>query len=262
MATSTPLDITALPICISGMASSSIGWHELPYAPLPFPLDGSAMLFHPLRFPGGQDVYLFSGVAAPDDVMRGEETELLGLAASLLACATPAGVLVILPGTHAKHVWIRDGALNGFSTYMTGECFELFRTASVLRNSVAEESSAIDQDSFREGFLQAQQLSPTAVAFKVRTRQLLQQASAQSGRAFLTGALIGAELRDVAALYPADLPVVLAANAQLQPWYVLGLTLAGMVSRLTVVPAEEVTLAAARGQAAWLKHRHQVENGL
>src|SRR5262245_3464048 len=32
-----------LPLVISGMASSSVGWRELPYAKTPFPLDGTGM---------------------------------------------------------------------------------------------------------------------------------------------------------------------------------------------------------------------------
>lgn len=70
-----------VPILISGMASSSIGIKELPYATLPFGLNGEHViteLFEPTdRFP--YRVWLISGVRSEQDVMRGEEIQAIGL---------------------------------------------------------------------------------------------------------------------------------------------------------------------------------------
>ena len=113
------------PILISGMASSSIGWRELPYACLPFPLDGSGARWQEIERVGEHRVFVFSGLAAESDVLRGEETEVLGLAAGGALAPFREQALLVLPGTHSKHVRIEAGSITGFSTYMTGELFEV-----------------------------------------------------------------------------------------------------------------------------------------
>ncbi|HYW35347.1 MAG TPA: 2-dehydro-3-deoxygalactonokinase, partial [Balneolaceae bacterium] len=73
-----------VPVVISGMASSSIGWKELPYGSLPFLLDGSQLPIKQIpkaeEFP--HDILLVSGICSSSDVMRGEETQMIGLAAT------------------------------------------------------------------------------------------------------------------------------------------------------------------------------------
>src|SRR5215203_5573640 len=61
-----PSPARPLPLVISGMASSSVGWRELPYAKAPFPLDGSGA--NTLKLDWSQPpwicaTYLISGVA-------------------------------------------------------------------------------------------------------------------------------------------------------------------------------------------------------
>src|SRR5206468_10724151 len=71
-----------LPLVISGMASSSVGWRDLPYAKTPFPLDGSGVWSQELNWSKPEwlgPTYLISGVATAYDMMRGEETEIIGL---------------------------------------------------------------------------------------------------------------------------------------------------------------------------------------
>ncbi|HVR75329.1 MAG TPA: 2-dehydro-3-deoxygalactonokinase, partial [Planctomycetota bacterium] len=73
-----PDRLLSLPVVVSGMASSSIGWRELPYATLPFPLDGRGLIAESLGL-DDHAVHILSGVRGDVDVMRGEETEILGL---------------------------------------------------------------------------------------------------------------------------------------------------------------------------------------
>src|SRR4051812_24722841 len=73
-----------VPLVISGMASSTIGWQEIPYASAPLSLDGSNLRFSTVEwdkppFVGG--TYIISGVATKDEIMRGEEIEAIGLLA-------------------------------------------------------------------------------------------------------------------------------------------------------------------------------------
>src|SRR5687767_11721077 len=59
-----------LPLIISGMASSSIGWHELPYARAPFALNGKGLLTERIEWRKPDWInhtFLISGVATEQD---------------------------------------------------------------------------------------------------------------------------------------------------------------------------------------------------
>ena len=128
------------PAIISGMAGSRQGWRETPYESLPVTPDMLAS--HLMRFTTatGRAVAIVPGVmlrtpGRDGDVIRGEETQIVGLLESEPAFA---GV-VVLPGTHSKWVTVADGAIGDFQTYLTGELFELLSRQSFLRHSVAED---------------------------------------------------------------------------------------------------------------------------
>ncbi len=250
-----------LPIVISGMASSSIGWQELPYAALPLPLDGRRLVWRaldPLE-PGGGPVLLISGLASGDDVMRGEETEVLG-AARLLAGRPIAGEgIVLLPGTHSKHVHLSGGAIVGFRTFITGELFDVLANHSVLRHSVvlnaaAEPASPKTSAAFDVGVrLGAGEPLPAAL-FQVRSRSLLAGYAAAECRALLSGMLIAAELAALEQPAWARLPVALAAPAETSASYARAAELLGWKARLTVLAPADVARLAVVGQSIALEH--------
>src|SRR5690606_35018513 len=128
-----------IPVVISGMATSSIGIRELPYAPLPFVCDGSSLQYdiipHNSKF--AHDVLLLSGLCSTNDVMRGEETQLLGL----LNYNHSTEALFILPGTHSKHIWVSENNIISFKTYITGELFQILSDYSLLKNNIVKPSS-------------------------------------------------------------------------------------------------------------------------
>src|SRR5688572_624436 len=101
------------PVVVSGMASSSIGWKELPYATLPFSLDGRDAVWEKVD---GR-VHLISGLRSDTDVLRGEETEALGLVAQL-GREMPFEAVFILPGTHSKHLEVNPGGIAAVRTLM------------------------------------------------------------------------------------------------------------------------------------------------
>src|SRR5437868_6908534 len=60
-----------VPLIISGMASSSIGWRELPYARVPFRLDGHGLQSEEIEWDKPAWVgptFLISGMAAKHDI--------------------------------------------------------------------------------------------------------------------------------------------------------------------------------------------------
>lgn len=186
------------PIIISGMASSSIGMMELPYKALPFNMDGSDVLTRLIPYlPNIESPLLFiSGAKTGEDVMRGEETKLLGCEVS----KTSAPQLLILPGTHTKHVVVEGGAAIDFKTYMTGELFDLLSTKSVLAASVEKRAGAPDADDhsfFIKGVTEAAHGNLLNCIFHVRTSRLFDNHSPQQNYQYLSGLLIGSELKEL-----------------------------------------------------------------
>src|SRR5690606_21246449 len=116
---------------LSGMASSSIGFKELPYKKLPVDLSGSDLNMMQLTPKDSRNpVTIVSGVQTENDVMRGEETKLIGWAYDLPH--SNAEIKVLLPGTHPKHIVVQGKQCIHFETFMTGEFFHLLSQKSVL----------------------------------------------------------------------------------------------------------------------------------
>jgi len=251
------------PVVVSGMASSSIGWRELPYANVPFALDGSAARTETLPLDMGDGravrVVLVSGLATADDVMRGEETELLGLFAEGRFPEVAEGGLVVLPGTHSKHVVVERGRIADFRTYMTGELFDALGAHTVLRASVGEAGGADgglslpeNLAAFRDAVRLAAEHGLARVLFKVRSRGLLSSTGPAASRHALRGMLIGAELSDLAE-QPAGRRILLASGPSTAEAYRLACEALDLGSRVARVPPEDVALAAVRGQGVLLR---------
>lgn len=183
------------PVLICGMAGARQGWVEAPYLKVPTRLD--ALHEGAVRVDAPGDVRILPGIAqaradAPD-VMRGEETQLLGVTESDFSG------LACIPGTHSKWVRIEDGRIVGFSTYMTGELFSVIAQHSILAHAVEPAAAPSDSQPFRDGLLAAL-ASPTALTaslFRLRAAQLLGFEQRADGAARLSGLLIGTEIADV-----------------------------------------------------------------
>ena len=190
-----PLD--ELPVVISGMASSTLGLKELPYRSLPVSTDGTD--FRMEIYPPSQNfphvILLISGLrAGEEDVMRGEETQLIGCLTEEMK-AESGRQLIIHPGTHAKHITIESGRIIGFQTFMTGEAFKLFSTGGVLSGSV--EASELDEATLRHfeaGVRAAQEFPLLHALFTVRTGDLFGKRRKGEAFQYLSGLLIGTEL--------------------------------------------------------------------
>ena len=204
------LELHDIPIVLSGMASSSIGMMELPYHPLPFLVTGEdlrpAILPATPAFP--HTLFSIPGVRSADDVMRGEETQLIG--------CPPAERLFLFPGTHSKHILVRDGSAVAFATYMTGEFFALLSRHSILSSSVAD--GAGPAEAFLAGVDAAQGSGLLHSAFAIRTNQLFGRFSKTDNYQYLSGLVIGEELKG---LDPQ--PVTLVAVSPLREAYALAL---------------------------------------
>ena len=249
--------VAPAPLVISGMASSTIGWKELPYATLPFGLDARDMVIERLAWeqPGCiSETFLVSGIASERDMMRGEETEAIGIF-SFLARSPNEGWLV-LPGTHSKHLQIREGALRGFYTYMTGELFDLLGRQSILKASVEVEAIArgewnAGQRAFREGVERAGECGVLRALFQTRTRAVLQKQAPAENAWFLSGVLIGTELEE---LPWKDAEVMIGGAGRLPMLYREALEiLSGGKARIRSLSETQSTLASVAGHRVVLK---------
>jgi 2-dehydro-3-deoxygalactonokinase len=252
------------PVMISGMASSSIGWQELPYAPLPLALDGSDLVWQelePLKSENGpRRIILISGACTERDVMRGEETQALGAFQLPLTEKLAGGSLLIMPGTHSKHLHVEAGQVRTFQTFMTDELFEVLGQHSILQHSLGLSgpiSSELAGDSlaaFREGVDQVLLRGLSASLFRVRTRQLLDKLPENSNRAFLSGALVGSELAYLQQAKFSGRPILLCASAPLDTLYASALDALALREQLTIVAPADVARLSALGQGVLLRN--------
>jgi 2-dehydro-3-deoxygalactonokinase len=190
-------------VVLSGMVGSAQGWHTAPYLDAPLPLDALGQkLFAVPDAPAGLACHIVPGVrwrhdGGHVDVMRGEETQLLGAVANGLRDA-----VVVLPGTHSKWVRLRDGRIEGFATYMTGELFALLSQhgtlAPVLRGDGPSARSPSDAEASGEAFvLRASQGRALSNAlFGCRAAVVSGQLAQSSAPEYLSGVLIGSEWHD------------------------------------------------------------------
>ena len=178
---------------ICGMAGSRQGWVEAPYAACPA---GFAEVAAQLAWIEPGRIALVPGLACEEhgvpDVMRGEETQVLG-ALDLLGLRS---ALLVLPGTHSKWVRAIDGNIDRFATFMTGECYALLRQHSILARMLPAEDGELDAGAFVQGVQHARRSGTLLhAAFSARTLALFDRLAPAALPSYLSGLVIGEELR-------------------------------------------------------------------
>ncbi|RYF65673.1 MAG: 2-dehydro-3-deoxygalactonokinase, partial [Comamonadaceae bacterium] len=213
---------------ISGMAGSRQGWVEAPYCACPADVQAVASQvidIEPGRIamvPGLSDLH--DGVP---DVMRGEEVQIFG---AMALTGQHSGVFV-LPGTHNKWVQVEAGRVMGFRTFMTGEFYALLSQQSILARTL-DAQAPLDEAAFVQGLQRARQGGAGLLhhAFGVRTQALFHQMPEAALASYLSGLLIGEELR--AQALDAAQPVVLVGGAALTQRYALALDALGIATQV------------------------------
>lgn len=181
-------------VLMSGMVGSKQGWAEAPYAPSPAGIDELAKAVMPV--PGEDNIFIVPGVCyeAPDgrhDVMRGEEVQIFGS----LAEGEAGRQVFCLPGTHSKWAAVEDGRIVWFATAMTGEVWAVMSKHSIL-GRLMEGDSLADMDAFDRGFqLSGEPGGLLNHLFSVRAEGLFGAVPAEGLRSYLSGILIGHEVR-------------------------------------------------------------------
>lgn len=182
------------PRLASGMIGSRQGWVEVPYVDCPAAIDELALGLR--RSPGGE-LTIVPGVTCRDvagmpDVMRGEETQLVGTIE-----AVDNRVLAVLPGTHSKWALVESSRLVNFATYMTGELYAVLLAHSIIgRLADAAAAAAAPGPAFERGI--ARGLGSGGLThdlFGARTLALAGELAPAEVGDWLSGLLIGREIR-------------------------------------------------------------------
>ena len=190
----------AQPRCVvmSGMVGSAFGWQEAPY------VDATVSLYElPQHMVPVQDssapvpTWLVPGYCVRNqwgepDVMRGEETQLLGA----LTLGHHSGWFV-LPGTHSKWVELDGGRMVQLRTYMTGELFDVLGRHGTVAAAVGMAEPVWDEAAFADGVQASHHGTLSHLLFGCRARVVCGDMPASSAQAYLSGLLIGSELNDV-----------------------------------------------------------------
>jgi len=212
-----------LPAVLAGMVGSTIGWREVPY--LKCPAKPAAIADAALRFEAdGRAIAILPGLSckgktgAPD-VMRGEETQILG-ALRLHPNLAKGRHVFCLPGTHAKWVVVGNGAVTQFQTALSGELFELLRRHSVL----ARDSADVDPQSaaFALGldFARANRKTDLLhLLFSTRSRVVTGEMAKSDAGSYLSGLVLGKDIATAMALLEIDGPVQLICTPALAALY-------------------------------------------
>ncbi len=248
-----------LPVLMSGMVGSRQGWAEAPY--LSCPAGAEALAGALFEVPGAAGVWIVPGVSyqAPDgrhDVIRGEEVQIFGA----LADRAHGRQVFCLPGTHSKWAAVEDGRIAWFATAMTGEVYSVLAEHSILgrlMDDIAQDGAGQDgagqdevgQDgagqhdaaSFRQGLeLAAEPGGLLNHLFAVRAEGLFGAVPAAGLRSYLSGILIGHEVRAMCGIARPEGPVTLIGRPDITRLYGSAIGLAGPSTQ--AVTSQDATL--------------------
>jgi 2-dehydro-3-deoxygalactonokinase len=226
------LAVESEPVLLCGMVGSRQGWVEAPYLPCPAGPAEIAGALTPIPFDGAR-LLLLPGLATTDaagvpDVMRGEETKLVGL----LAALGDAPGLACLPGTHSKWARIGGGRVLGFATRMTGEVRATLLEHSILGRLAAPDAPESDA-AFLRGVRRARE--PGGLLhhlFGTRALGLMGGLTEAETESYLSGLLIGHEVAAALEAGVPEGPVHLAGAAPLCRRYALAFDAFGLGHRL------------------------------
>ncbi|KAA8742561.1 2-dehydro-3-deoxygalactonokinase [Pseudomonas koreensis] len=238
-----------LPVIACGMVGSAQGWREAAYCETPANVANLGNSLQTLVSLRGTRVHIVPGVIQRSrlpNVMRGEETQVLGVLQNLSAEAG-GDLLIGLPGSHSKWVEVVEGRITHFDTFMTGEVFAVLSEHSILGRT-QQQGAAFDGLAFDRGVQVALsadgELGVLSTLFSARTLGLTGELTPTAQADYLSGLMIGHELVALAAVQrrrrnSAHLPsIILIGNAQLCARYGRALDACGF-ARVTL--AEQAT---------------------
>lgn len=249
------IDIATLPLVISGMAISSIGMINMPYENLPFSVAGTTGFEYRVQ-KNGAPIILVTGVCSVDDLMRGEETQIIGLYHTPeLNNILPDSGIFVLPGTHSKHVSINDKSIVSIKTFITGELFHILRSNGTLSKSITffqedRNANPDNQLAFINGIRESKKGSLLNNLFQVRVNDILKKLNKEQNFYYLSGLLIGSEFDYLKkeAILSASNKLVVCCSQNFISYYTTVLKELGLMERAIFIPPALFDKATVIGQ--------------
>jgi len=226
---------SGLPMLMCGMIGSRQGWREVPYRPCPAGAKDLANTLGPIETSYGP-AWIVGGVSTLHDqnafgerggrkiydVMRGEETQIAGV-------ASVGQTLMITPGTHSKWTLVQADTIESFRTYMTGEIYAVLQKHSILGRLMHDGiGGQFDEASFLDGVhWGVEEPALLHSLFSVRTQGLFEQKTPAALVHYMSGILIGSEVSAEARRQRLDCPVIVIGSTQLTSLYQIALAACG-----------------------------------
>lgn len=178
----------------SGMSTSELGLLELEHIKTPC---GFSKLKENVKSVSIPEIASFPFVFVPGvkstlgdgitDVMRGEETELLGI---LKSGKVKLPATVVLPGTHNKIIRVSaEGEIADFSSTLSGETIDILIKNSIL-SSISSHSFDLSESDALRGMIYSKKRGLSAALYQVRVMQKNGEDS-DACSSFLYGAVLG-----------------------------------------------------------------------
>ena len=203
-------------VIASGMVGAKQGWIEVPY--IECPCDLSNLNFKTLNILGDVKVYILSGISQlkPADVIRGEETQIAGF----LLNNTDFKGSICLPGTHSKWVNVDSYKIKNFSTFLTGELYEIVKNYSILKHSVRTNEFVAEIIKSAANLIFENPSLISNKLFEIRAENLLKNSDQILNNSKLIGYLLGIELSG-SINYWKDKDLIIIGSSNLNNYYEL-----------------------------------------
>ena len=204
-----------IPIVMAGMIGSRNGWHETAYLPCPVSIRSLGANIIQIQDIRSHHVYIVPGISVIasnglPDVIRGEETQLFGAVDTLPADS----MLTCVPGTHSKWIQVENNRITRFSTFMTGEMFAALRRCGSISSML--DDRVTDSNRFMEGVGVSQREGGLLNhLFSIRARAVTDRNGSKLNESYLSGLLIGAEIKSALEIYPDTANIVVVGAGDL-----------------------------------------------
>ena len=203
-------------VIASGMVGAKQGWIEVPY--IKSPCNIRNLNFKTINILDDINVHILSGVSQsnPSDVMRGEETQIAGF----LLNNIDFNGSICLPGTHSKWVNLNSYEIKKFTSFLTGELYEIVKKYSILKHSL---NTTRLEDEIVKSAANLIIENPSFISnklFEIRAENLLKNSNQTSNNSKLVGYLLGIELSG-SKTYWEDKDLVIIGSSNLNKYYEL-----------------------------------------
>lgn len=211
-------------VLLCGKIGGRQGWKETPHLPCPAGAAELAAALVDIGFDWAQ-VKLVPGLSGIDEagvpeLMRGEETKVLGVAPLLRT-----GGIACVPGMHSKWVRVQDGRIVSFTTHMSGETLGAMRGHTILARMMRD--GPADGAAFDAGIARSGEVGGLLHhLFGVRTLTLADRLRESDAPAYLSGILVGHEVRSALAAVP-DMVVHVIGPPELTALYAKAIAACG-----------------------------------